>query len=148
MLTLTFSAETPFNISVSDFEARQNRPVPTWEVLDNFQALHRDREIVFLAGDDCLEDFQRWTRASYIAGKYVFLIGPRGSPPVGGLGLTLPRIEIVSLRRPYAVSSTQVRELMLDGKSTEGLLHPLVREYIVKHSLYGKTERVEEGSTK
>lgn len=148
MLTLNFSTEVPFNIEISDLEAKANRPMYTWEVLDHFKAQHKDRDIVFLAGDDILEQFQHWDRADYLAKAYEFMIGPRGSPPVGGMGLLLPRIEIVPIRRPYAISSTDIREKLLDGKSTAGLLHPMVHDYIAEHALYRATERVEEGSTK
>ncbi len=150
MLTLNFSAEVPFNIVISDLEAKANRPMYTWEVLDHFQAEHRDREIVFLAGSDVLGELPRWNRVDYLVKTYSFMVGSRGTlrVPIPTDPSFSPRVETVPIRRPYEISSTVIREKLLDGKSTEGLLHPLVHDYIAEHTLYRETERVEEGSTK
>jgi len=146
MLTLTFNVESAFKVVISDIEAQANRPMYTWEVLDHFSALHPGHEVRFLLGDDCLVDFSKWARAEYLASRYTFMVGPRsGRPP---LATGLPKLEIVPIRNPDAISSTDVRVALMDWKSVEGMVNPMVQAYIREHSLYGKTERVVEGSTK
>ena len=43
---------------------------------------------------------------------------------------------VVSELMPFEVSSTEIRELIRNGESTDGLLDPAVRAYIDERGLY------------
>jgi nicotinic acid mononucleotide adenylyltransferase len=38
---------------------------------------------------------------------------------------------------PVKISSSLIRENIADGKSIDGLINPLVKDYLKKHGLYG-----------
>jgi nicotinate-nucleotide adenylyltransferase len=121
------------DIVVSDVEARLDPPSYTLDTVDALRREHPDHTFVWIAGSDLLGELPRWHRYAELLATLRFVIVRRGdtweSPPPGC------RHEVLPLQFPD-VSSTQVREAIVDGGEVEGLADRAVLEAIRERGLY------------
>lgn len=126
---------------VSSYEVQRTGPSYTAETLDFFDNEY-DGQLYFVLGFDSIMTLDKWYRADDIM-KYPMITGRRpGTCDSEGMqkvieyrnkyGADITVLEI----EPFDASSTEIRQLVREGKSTEGLLLPEVREYIDEHALY------------
>lgn len=89
----------------------------------------------FIAGADALADFMRWHQPERVLAM-AHLIGVTrpghrlDSPGVPQEHLTLLQVDSMD------VSSTTIRAMVREGASIQGLVDPLVEDYIARHGLY------------
>jgi len=114
------------NVEVSAIEAELPTPSLTLHTLQALQARMPDAQLRFVLGTDLLPETPKWHAFDRICELAPPIIVRRARYPAGGVsGPELPE-----------VSSTQLRERLRKGLSTEGYLDREVAAYIAKHGLY------------
>ena len=117
-----------------DFEFDQPRPSYTANTLAALERYYPDKEFVLLVGADNWEKFDKWYKADEILAKYELIVYPRGNEEVPQLpaGVTwLPA-------KLYNVSSTMIRETVMDNGDIASFVTPSVAEFIKENRLYLK----------
>lgn len=114
------------NVEVSAIEATLPAPSLTLHTLQALQAQLPDAQLRFVLGSDLLPETPKWHAFDRICELAPPIVVRRaGHPAPEAHGPELPE-----------VSSTQLRELLRKGASTEGYLDREVAAYIAKHGLY------------
>lgn len=129
-----------FDISL--YEVEREGPSYTIDTLNHFRD-ELDGELYFILGFDSVLDLERWHLGSEIISNYPLITGRRpGTGDESGFqkikeyrNKYKARIEVLDVE-PFKASSTEIRELIRTGGSTDGLLIPEVQEYIREHDLY------------
>ena len=126
---------------ISDIEIARGGKSYTFDTLTEIRAQYPDDELFFIVGSDMLLSFDRWYKHEEILDMVTLcaadrqeedsLLKQHGVPEFFN-GKRL----VVSSLAPFEVSSTQIRELIRNGESTDGLLDPAVRAYIDERGLY------------
>lgn len=131
-------------VQVSDMEIAREGKSYTCETVRLLTDEYPDDELIFLLGSDMLLSFHRWWKPEEII-KYVKICAVTRSGNVGEKALELyvdkffPDNKdrfIICKFKPVEVSSTEIRERIKSGRSTDGLLNPQVMEYIKEKELY------------
>ena len=114
--------------------------------LDTVNELHRkfgdDTELFFIIGSDSMKDLSHWHKAKELVGKAHFLAAARP-------GVEINFDEIVNFFGEVAtthihqfttpgldISSTEIRDRVLQGRSIKYLLPEVVENYIYEERLY------------
>ena len=114
------------NVEVSAIEAELPGPSLTLHTLQALAARMPGAKLRFVLGSDLLPETPKWHAFDRIRELAPPIIVRRAGYPAEGVsGPELPE-----------VSSTQLRELLRAGGSTEGYLDREVAAYIAKHGLY------------
>ncbi len=112
--------------AVLDIEERLPKPSYTVNLLRALHALRPGIKPMWIAGSDVLADLPRWKEPEEVQRLARFVVVPRKGFEGGArLGIDLPLL-----------SSTDVRTLLRDGKSIEGLVDREVLAYIERRGLY------------
>jgi nicotinate-nucleotide adenylyltransferase len=113
-------------VEVSAIEAELPTPSLTLRTLQELQARMPGAKLRFVLGTDLLPETPKWHAFDRICELAPpIIVGRTGHPSDQAKGPLLPEI-----------SSTQVRTLMREGRSTEGYLDPEVAHYIEQRGLY------------
>lgn len=114
-------------VEVSAIENELPRPSYTIHTVEEIQRRHPDDRLSLLVGSDILGEIDRWERADELRQKAELVVVPRGGyeQQAGEPAVSLP-----------ALSSTEIREALREGRSVEGAVTPAVLEYIRNHHLY------------
>jgi nicotinate-nucleotide adenylyltransferase len=113
--------------AVVDIENRLPTPSYTVTLLRVLHALRPGIKPVWIAGSDVLADLPRWKEPEEVQRLARFVVVPRRGFEGGArLGIDLPEL-----------SSTDVRTMLHEGKSIEGLVDREVLAYIERRELYG-----------
>lgn len=129
-------------LEVSDYELKDH-VVYTCETLEYFSKLYPDDEIFFICGADNLSYIDEWKNGLDILEKYKILVIKRDGDDID---LILKRLDkykeniIVSDIKPYDVSSTEIRDLIINNNDTGNLIDRCVFNYIRENKLYGVKE--------
>lgn len=142
-------------LSVSDMDNGNAGPCYTIDLLNRLKKSEKD-PFFFIAGMDNLNKLFEWknweqlllefpivftTRAGEDADKHALnrILDVTGKKIIssnrleaGGSGLTLLKVP------DYAISSSEIRKMILNGQSPSGMINPDVLDYIEKHDLYRK----------
>jgi nicotinate-nucleotide adenylyltransferase len=90
-------------------------------------------ELFFIIGADAFAEIQTWLRWREVARAVEFVVISRPGHVYGApQGVRLARLDKVELR----ISSSDIRAELAAGRKPRGIPEP-VREYIVRHGLYG-----------
>ena len=119
-----------------DFEFGLPRPSYTVNTLAELCKHYPDKEFVLLVGADNWEKFDKWYKADEILAKYELIVYPRGNEEMPQLptGVTwLPA-------KLYDVSSTKIREAVMNNSDITSYVSPAVAEFIKRNHLYVKQE--------
>jgi nicotinate-nucleotide adenylyltransferase len=112
--------------------------------VDTLRQLHEElpeAALFFMIGSDALRDVVRWKEPEEIFRLATALVVHRSGEPQPNLSAlvslgtdtTQPRL----VEMPAVdVSSTEIRRRIAAGKEIEGLVPPVVADYIVRHNLY------------
>lgn len=129
----------------SDMELRRQGTTYTVDTLEQLRAQAPDRELFFIVGSDTLKQFPTWKTAWKVATlcRMIIALRPGDSPEetrwlqrklFADYGL-----ETVLLSEPGPdISSTQVREQLRAGQSTDILVPAPVADYIRANNLYSQ----------
>ena len=132
MVRLALAGEP--RMTASDCEFRLPRPSYMWYTLQSLAEEYPDREFVLLIGADNWARFDEWFAAKDILANHHIVVYPRKGtrldassfPP----GVTLADTGLIP------GSSTEVRRRIACGQSIDGLVPPVVAEFIRKNKLY------------
>ena len=99
---------------------------------------HIGDELFFIVGSDMLLSFNRWYKSEEILEMITLCAADREND---GVELEMPdflknKRVIITKLSPFELSSTQIRERISNGESTEGMLDEAVRFYIDEKGLY------------
>lgn len=113
----------------------------TVDTLRHFLEAGSDPEhLFFISGADAVLDILTWRRHEEAIGLATFLAAPRPGYDLGAIDRTLPaayRKRIHALEAPaIAISGTEVRDRVRDGRPIRYLVPEPVEAYIRKHRLY------------
>jgi len=149
---------------LSDVECRKNRKSYTVDTLKELYALHPHDRFFFMLGIDAFLDIPNWWRPEELVSITDFIVVSRpgfrfsemrGSPylkegksllsdidrsrnATNVIKLKSKRYAILLALTPFGISSTHIRRLLNQGRSTKYLLPPAVQSYIITHKLYKK----------
>ena len=127
-------------LSAFDYEVEKGQKCYTANTLAELLLLHPDWEIYFIIGGDSLYDLPSWYHPELVAQKCVLLVYPRGGGDINSLIKKRADEYNADIRLIDApgvdVSSTQIREKLRRGESTDGLLDGRVLEFIKDKGLY------------
>ena len=131
-------------ITVDDVELRRKEKSYTVLTLEDYRRCHPQAQLYFLMGTDMFLTLEGWHQYERLFQLAVMCVGARDSGEETLILDALKRyrqyypIRAEVLRAPpFPVSSTQLRERLRRGETTEGLLPPGVKEYIERRGLYG-----------
>ncbi len=131
------------HFEVSDIEMRRGGKSYTVDTVSEVKRLYPDSSLYLIIGSDQVLSFNRWYRYKDILG----MVTLAGVSREGGI----PRDELERFAekelRPYGrceildfspleISSTCLREMLLQSRDTGEFLNPAVRDYIDKKGLY------------
>ena len=128
------AAEGVKGLRVSDFESRLPVPSYMYNTLDRLRHEYEGKEFMLVIGADNWRSFHRWYRAEDILKEYGVLVYRRPGFEMDEEGLP-ESVKVVDTDL-YDVSSTQIRETIMNGESADEWLEKGVSAYIEKYGLY------------
>lgn len=125
---------------ISTIELARGGKSYTFDTLTEVRAQYPGDELFFIVGSDMLLSFDKWYKHEEILDMVTLCAADRQEDSLlkkhGVPKFFEGKRLIVSSLAPFEVSSTQIRELIRKGESTDGLLDPAVRAYIDNRGLY------------
>lgn len=129
--------------TVSDIEIKRGGKSYTVDTLNSIKELYPDEKLYLIIGSDQLLSFNRWYKFEDIMKKAVLCAVARE----GSVGKKqLENFADDNLRQygevlifdfePFEVSSTEIREMINDGKCAGEFISPEVNDYILREGLY------------
>ena len=132
MVRLALAGEP--RMKASDCEFRLPRPSYMWHTLQSLAKDYPGREFVLLIGADNWVRFDQWYAAQDILARYRIVVYPREDTPLSGV--SLPANVTLADTGLIPGSSTEVRRRITCGHPIDGLVPPVVAEFIRKNKLY------------
>lgn len=147
------------HLLMSDLEMDATGPSYTMGTLDRIETLGalgalgmKPSRIAFLIGADAFRDIRTWRGYPAVLDRCHFAVVSRPGCPVSGLRSALPELQArmtdAAGRLPETpavllidasttdVSSTMIRQAVVEGRDLAGLTPAPVARYILRHSLY------------
>lgn len=134
MVEIATAANPKFRVSTVDID----RGGPTFSVdtLLDLQVQHPDSDLVFIIGADAAANIDSWKDSDALLDLAQFVAVTRA-----GHTVTIPQTKAGSIQvleiPSLAISSTDIRERVSEGKPIRYLVPDEVLDYIAKHGLYG-----------
>lgn len=129
----------------SDMEIRREGTTYTVDTIRQLRQERPDIELYYIIGGDTLFQLTTWRTPELVA-KYLnggMIVVPRPGADREALIIEAEKLrQLIGLKTLIAqdggpdISSTEIRERMLEGKSVSGLLPQTVADYIAQHGLY------------
>jgi nicotinate-nucleotide adenylyltransferase len=123
-------------IKIETYELDKQGMSYSYETLEHLHQKYPEHRFSWVIGSDNLPTFDKWLEIHSELLKYPFYIYPRKGFPMKPLYPGMIPLQDV---KEVEVSSTEVRHLIEQGKSAEGLIAPAVGDYISDHGLYQVT---------
>jgi nicotinate-nucleotide adenylyltransferase len=122
-------------IALEEYEIRQATESQTYATLTFLAKNYPEHDFSFLIGSDNLAQFHLWHHYQEMLSAYPFYVYPRTGYPLQPLYAGMIPLQgfIES-----TVSSTAVREALLEGEDDHLLLEPSISKYIQKEGLFQK----------
>lgn len=123
---------------ISTVEMNRGGKSYTYDTLCEIKEQYPGDELFFIVGSDMLLSFNRWYRSEEILDMITLCAADREDD---GAELEMPEFlkgkrVIITKLPPFELSSTQIRECVSKGESTQGMLDEAVRFYIDEKGLY------------
>ena len=127
MLRLALDGEPRFE--VSDFEILKTGTSYSYITVEYFRNLFPNDKLYFIIGDEAYALLHTWKSPERIrkAADFVVVTREGTPPPADAIYVQIPQMKI---------SSTEVRNELINGRKGEKLLPDCVAEYIEKNGLY------------
>ncbi|MGB8225565.1 MAG: nicotinate (nicotinamide) nucleotide adenylyltransferase [Sedimentisphaerales bacterium] len=148
MLKLAIAGKNIFQIS--PVELNRAEPSYTIDTIRHFkQKFGADCQLYWLIGADMLKDLPKWYKIDELLKECTICVMNRGGfdrPDCSSLTAKLGKEAVEKLRQNQIetqfieISSTDIRQKLLDGKKVGQYLHPKVLDYIKTHRLYTATD--------
>ena len=123
MARLALQHEGNERLKVSDFEFHLPKPSYMITTLNGIREQFPDRQPILLIGEDNWEHFDRWYKSNEIKQNYEIFVYPRLDSTPSNLPL-------------FNVSSTEIRQLIREGKPYRHLIPETVADFIEERHLY------------
>ena len=121
-------------MAASDCEFRLSRPSYMWHTLQSLAKDYPEREFVLLIGADNWARFDQWYAAREIIANHRIVVYPREGTPLNPASFP-PNVTLADIGLVPG-SSTEVRRRIACGQPIDGLVPPVVAEFIRKNKLY------------
>lgn len=119
------------NISSCDIESQLPVPSFTVDTLNELRKRYADKKFSVILGSDQLDDFKNWKNWEEIIENHQILFYPRG----GCMCSNLPNTQVVNAPL-LDISSTLVRNNLMQDKCVDNLIPDSVFKYIIQNKLY------------
>jgi nicotinate-nucleotide adenylyltransferase len=129
-------------LEVSDLELRREGPSYTADTLRELGARHPGAELFLVLGWDAARELRSWHRPDEVLRLARLVVVSRPGFPAPGpadleaAGIDPSRVVLCGEGTPE-VESTDIRRLLEEGRSLDGLVDPAVEAYLRRHGLYG-----------
>ena len=133
MLMLAINHQKCFKASDIEF----TMPVPSYSIdtLHKLTTNHTDCQFYLIIGSDNALVFDQWKNYSQILNEYPVLVYPRQGYDFKQVSELYPQMQI--LKSPYYdISSTTIREFIVQKKDVSQWLHPSVYQFIIENNFY------------
>lgn len=137
-LTMARLAVTPYPmLRASDFEFTLPRPSYTYHTLQALRKAYPEHEFSLIIGEDNWQCFDRWYRGEDIARETPIIVYPRNEVE-SKENFSTANFQLSILKDPPLLpySSTEIRQLIAEGKEASYMLHPDVAQYIKENKHY------------
>jgi nicotinate-nucleotide adenylyltransferase len=132
LLRLAFAGQS--QIEIDELELERGGVSYTVETLRHYHARFDGAQLFYLMGADHLQQLPHWHEASELARLATFVVIPRPGEVAGSF--PPPFSGIVLQGFPLAVSSSQIRRRIQEGKPIDYLVPALVAEALRNSRLY------------
>ncbi|HXI58994.1 MAG TPA: nicotinate (nicotinamide) nucleotide adenylyltransferase [Polyangia bacterium] len=122
-------------VQVNDVEREIAQPSRTLVTVHALMARHPEHQFSWIVGGDLVPEIDSWYGAAELRRTVPFLIVGRASAALGLAGAAVSATVMMP-----AVSSTDVRRALAEGKSVEGLVPRTVLDYIYQRGLFQARE--------
>ncbi len=130
MLELAVAGEGRFGVERAELErAGPSYSVDTLEVL---RAREPDAAFTLLLGADAAQELGDWHRAAALPALARIVVFARPGTPIPASALVAATVEVPSI----AISATEIRRRVRDGRSIRYWVPDAVAEYVARHRLY------------
>ena len=119
-------------ICASDYEFNLPKPSYTANTLRRISADFPDREFILTIGADNWVKFSNWREADFILENYPIIVYPRQGYPIETLSANATLLDCPLME----ISSTQIRQMLKEGKSIDKYVPASVARTIKQKALY------------
>lgn len=133
MLQLAIQNEPFFR--ASDIEFKMPVPSYTIDTLHLLSSMYPDNHFVLMIGSDNALVFDQWKDFEQILTDYEVIVYPRSGYSFESVRENFHQMKLVDTPF-YNISSTQIREAIMNKKDISDWLHPSVFQYIKNNNLY------------
>ena len=119
-------------ICASDYEFNLPKPSYTANTLRRISADFPDREFILTIGADNWVKFSNWREADFILENYPIIVYPRQGYPIETLSANATLLDCPLME----ISSTQIRQMLKEGKSIDKYVPASVAGTIKQKALY------------
>ena len=131
---VNLAIEDDIRFKACDVEFSLPKPSYTSYTLQVLREQHPNREFCLIMGEDNLQTFTKWFNWEYILEYYHLYVYPRPGYS-GGDFRTHPHVHLVDAPQ-MEISSTQIREGILEGRSVWYMLPERVFRYLDEEGFY------------
>lgn len=122
-------------LKASDVEFAMPVPSYTIDTLHQLTKLYPEHEFALMIGSDNAIIFDQWKNYQELLETYPVFVYPRKGFEFSTVADVYPQMQLLDSPN-YDISSTQIREMIKNGKDVTNWLIPGVLEYIRENSLY------------
>lgn len=144
LLMCELAVEGLHGIGVDDTEIKRAEKSYTVLTLESFHERFLEAALYFIMGTDMFITIEKWHRFEELFPLCTIAVGARDEDEEKLIKKTLKEYQknypikaVVITADPLPASSTEIRQLLKNGESTEGILNEKVRRYIERRKLYG-----------
>lgn len=112
----------------SNFEFQLPRPSYTIDTLDKLKSTYPDRDFILIIGSDNWTLFDKWRESKRIVTENQLLVYPRPGFPLKENELP-PTVRLIQ-SPTFEISSTFIRQALINGKDIRYFLHPAAKQWI------------------
>lgn len=142
-LMTTLAAAGHPRFSVSRVEIDRKGPTYTVETLETLHGFFPEAELFFIVGADAALELKTWHRVEEVASLAAVIAVTRPGSPLTDLQTEagLPDVQVMEMPA-LAISSTDIRRRVAEGKPIDFLVPEAVATYIRDRGLYVETKEV------
>lgn len=140
MMTMLATTSNPW-FSVSRIEIDRDGPTYTLETLSALRAFYEKAELFFVTGTDAVMQILTWKDPDAVLTQAHFIAASRPEYEMNDIDQERFGGRVTVMRIPaLAISSTDIRRRVAEGKPITYLVPPEVERYIAERGLYRRIE--------
>jgi len=135
LVMTTLSTKGSPGLRVSDAEIKRRGVSYTVDTVRAFRRRFPKAELFLIIGGDSMEQFHSWKQPDEIAGIAELAVYRRGNAGISGARQRRWKIHRIKGPR-MEIASSEIRQLLADGKSVDEMVRKNVLKYIKRRKLY------------